>query len=136
MAVLKLPKIVFKKRQFHDFKVKKKNQNGRLVQAILCSFVTPKKCNFGTKKKAFEKCQFHIFSCMLHDSTPPFMRPYISFWFFYVFSIFWPYCSCPNALVTLNTAPAHLHATRLSVYPALSRQARDTRFSKKILANL
>ena len=32
----------------------------------------------------------------------------------------WAYCSCPNALVTFSsTAPAHPHATRVAVYPAL-----------------
>ena len=30
-----------------------------------------------------------------------------------------PHCSCPNSLVTLNTAPAHSHATGVAVYPSL-----------------
>ena len=31
----------------------------------------------------------------------------------------WPHCSCPNGLVTSNTAPAYPHATWGAVYPAL-----------------
>ena len=31
----------------------------------------------------------------------------------------WPHCSCPNALVTSNTALAHPHATEVAVCPAL-----------------
>ena len=32
---------------------------------------------------------------------------------------FWLYCSCPNAQLTSNMAPAHPHATGVAVYPAL-----------------
>ena len=36
------------------------------------------------------------------------------------FWAFWAYCSCPDALLSFSsTAPAHLHATRVAVYPAL-----------------
>ena len=36
------------------------------------------------------------------------------------FWAFWAHCSCPNAPVTFSiTAPAHPHATRVAVYPAL-----------------
>ena len=34
-------------------------------------------------------------------------------WFFLL------YCSCPNALVTSNKAPTHLHASGVAIYPAL-----------------
>ena len=33
--------------------------------------------------------------------------------------ILWPRFSCPNALVTSNTTPAHMHATGISVNSAL-----------------
>ena len=36
----------------------------------------------------------------------------------YLFCGFWPHCSCPNALVISYTAPAHMNATGLPVYPA------------------
>ena len=36
------------------------------------------------------------------------------------FFVFWAYCSCANALVTFSiTAPAHPHAIRVAMYPAL-----------------
>ena len=41
---------------------------------------------------------------------------------FYRFRVLWPHCSCPNALVTLDTAPAHPQGTGVAVNPALFRQ--------------
>ena len=38
---------------------------------------------------------------------------------FWGFCSLWPHCSCPSNQVTSNTAPAHLHATGVAVYPAL-----------------
>ena len=38
---------------------------------------------------------------------------------FYMFLFFLPHWSCPNGLVTSNTAPAPPHATSVAVYPAL-----------------
>ena len=44
----------------------------------------------------------------------------VLFLLFRRFWAFWAYSSCPDALVTFSsTAPAHLHATRVAVYPAL-----------------
>ena len=43
--------------------------------------------------------------------------PFLLFWHFWAF---WAYGSCPDALVTFfSTAPAHPHATRVAMYPAL-----------------
>ena len=77
----------------------------------------------------------HIFSRVLRDSTPRFVGPsvrplvrrsvgpsvghtliFLGFWGF------WHHCSCPNDLVTSITAPAHLHATGVAVYPALLQE--------------
>ena len=41
------------------------------------------------------------------------------FFTFLAFLSFWAHCSCLNAPVTSITAPAHLHATRVAMYPAL-----------------
>ena len=41
--------------------------------------------------------------------------------------IFGHHCSCPNGLVTSNIAPAHPHATSVTVYPALFFLVADTR---------
>ena len=47
--------------------------------------------------------------------------PFLLFWCFWAF---WEYGSCPDALVTFSsTAPAHPHATRVAVYPALFENA-------------
>ena len=65
---------------------------------------------------------------MLRDSTPrfvgPSVRPLVRPLFrhtllFLGFCGFWPYCSCPNDLVTSIMAPAHPHKTGVAVYPAL-----------------
>ena len=37
----------------------------------------------------------------------------------FMFFILWPHCTCPNALVTSQMAPAHTHAIGVAVYPAL-----------------
>ena len=42
----------------------------------------------------------------------------VTFYSFMIF-IFGPHCSCRNGLVTSNVAPAHPHATSVSVHPAL-----------------
>ena len=42
----------------------------------------------------------------------------VTFYFFMIF-VLWPYCSCPNGLMTSNIAPAHPHTTGITVYPAL-----------------
>ena len=60
----------------------------------------------------------------VRPSVRPLVRPSVcpSVWHTLLFSGFcglWPHCSCPNDLVTSNTAPAHPHATRVAVYPAL-----------------
>ena len=56
-----------------------------------------------------------------HRFVPQLVRwsvdPHFAFWRFWAF---WAHCSCPNAPVTFyTTAPAHPHATRVAVYPAL-----------------
>ena len=65
---------------------------------------------------------------MLRDSTPRYVGPSVGrsvgrsvpFLLFRRFLAFWAYGSCPDALVTFSsTAPAHPHATRVAVYPAL-----------------
>ena len=38
---------------------------------------------------------------------------------FLCFCGLYPYCSCPNALVHTNTAPAHPHMIGVTVHPAL-----------------
>ena len=62
-----------------------------------------------------------VFSRVLRDSTPGFVGPSIrpSNTTFFGFCGLWPHSSCPNDEVTSNTAPAHPHATRVVVYPAL-----------------
>ena len=69
-----------------------------------------------------------VFSRVLRDSTLRFLcpsvRPSVTLYFFcfvflFFFCGFWPYCSCPNDLVTSIMAPAHPHATGVAVYPAL-----------------
>ena len=48
--------------------------------------------------------------------------PFLLFWRFWAF---WAYSSCLYALVTSSTAPAHLQATRVAVYPALLNSKMD-----------
>ena len=55
----------------------------------------------------------------VHPSVRPSVRPSVTLYFFGGFCGFWPYCSCPNDLVTSIMAPAHPHATGVAVYPAL-----------------
>ena len=66
---------------------------------------------------------FLVFSRVLRDSTPRYVGPSVGrlvpFLLFWRFLAFRAYGSCPDALVTSNTAPAHPHATRVAVYPAL-----------------
>ena len=75
---------------------------------------------------------FLSFSRVLHDSTPRYIGPSIvgrlvgwlvgqsPFLLFWRFWAFWAYGSYSDALVTFSsTAPAHPHATRVAVYPAL-----------------
>ena len=65
---------------------------------------------------------------MLRDSTPRFVCPsvgpsvgrLVTFLLFRRFWAFWAYGSCPDAPLTFSsTAPAHPHATRVAIYPAL-----------------
>ena len=90
-----------------------------------------------SKKTLYQNLHYkyilYIFRCVLHDSTPHFVSPSVRwlvhplvhlsvhFTFFVFFLLFGlqPHCSCPNDQVTSNTAPAHLHATGVAVYPAL-----------------
>ena len=69
--------------------------------------------------------QWRFFSHVLRDSTAHYVGPSVGwlvgplllFWRFWAF---WAYCSCPDALLSFSsTAPAHLNATRIAVYPAL-----------------
>ena len=70
-----------------------------------------------------------VISRALRDSAPRFVPKTesvgrsIIFHFFYFFGIcgqLLHYCSCPNAWYAFYiTAPAHLHTTRVAVYPAL-----------------
>ena len=68
-----------------------------------------------------------IFSCVLQDTTPPFVHPSVSqlvgwlvspshftFYDFYSFT-----SSYPNGQVTSNMAPAHPHTTGVAVDPAV-----------------
>ena len=67
-------------------------------------------------------CTFYpvlVFSRVLRDSTPRYIGPLVGrsvpLLLFRRFC-----CSCPNALMNFpSTAPAHLHATGVAVYPAL-----------------
>ena len=52
----------------------------------------------------------------VRPSVRPSVRHTLLFW---GFCGLWPHCSCPNDLVTSNTAPAHPHATGVAVYLAL-----------------
>ena len=71
----------------------------------------------------------NIFSRLLRDSTPRFVSSSVglsvcpsvgpSHFTFLGFCGFWPHCSCPSDQVTLNTAPAHPHATWVALYLAL-----------------
>ena len=51
----------------------------------------------------------------------PSVRPSVrhTLLFFVFFCGLWPHCSCPSDQVTSYTAPAHLHANGVAVYPAL-----------------
>ena len=70
-----------------------------------------------------------IFSRLLRDSIPRFVRPLVRRsvgpmvrpwrFTFCMFCGLRPHCSCPNALLTSNMAPAHPHATGVAVFPAL-----------------
>ena len=81
--------------------------------------------------------ELHIFSRVLRDSTTRFVGPSVrrsvrpsvrpSVRHTLGFCGIWPHCSCPNDLVTSNTAPAHPHATGVAVYPALFFQTRPSR---------
>ena len=85
---------------------------------------------------------FLSFSRVLHDSTPRYVGPLVGwsvgrsvgqsvgrsvpFLRFRRFWAFWAYGSCPDDLVTFSsTAPAHLHGTRVAVYPALLEEKKD-----------
>ena len=70
----------------------------------------------------------NAFSRVLRDSTPRYVGPSVGrsvgwsvpFLLFWRFWAFWAYGSRPDALVTFSsTAPAHPHATRVAMYPAL-----------------
>ena len=70
----------------------------------------------------------YIFSRVLRDSTPRYVGPSVGrlvglsvpFLLFRRFWAFWAHSSCPDDPVTFSsTAPAHPHATRVAVYPAL-----------------
>ena len=71
-------------------------------------------CNFFVEERIL--AELILFCRVLRDSTPRFVRRSVVFFMFF---ILWPYCSCPNALVTSNMAPAHPHATGVAVNPAL-----------------
>ena len=81
-------------------------------------------CDFSfIKMHCFKRCLM-VFSRVLRDSTPryvgPLVGPLVPFLLFRRFLAFCTYSSCPDALVTFSsTAPAHPHATRVAVYPAL-----------------
>ena len=49
-----------------------------------------------------------------------------SHFIFFMFFILCPHCSCPNCLVTSNTAPARPQATEVTVYSALFLHPRYT----------
>ena len=53
----------------------------------------------------------------VRPSVGPSVRP--SRFTFLFFCGFWPFCPCPNDMVTSIMAPAHPHATGVAVYPAL-----------------
>ena len=69
--------------------------------------------------------QWRFFGRVLRDSSAHYVGPSVGwlvgpllllrrFW------AFWAYCSYPDVLLSFSsTAPAHLHATRVVVYPAL-----------------
>ena len=58
----------------------------------------------------------HFFVALLRDSSPRQVGLLVG-WRFLAFQA---YGSCPDTLVTFSsTAPAHPHATRVAVYPAL-----------------
>ena len=77
---------------------------------------------------SFKSWLASLFSRVLRDSTPRFVGPSVGpsvrpsvrhTLLFLGFCGFWPYCSCPNDLVTPIMAPAHPHATGVAVYLAL-----------------
>ena len=77
-----------------------------------------------TAAAASAAAQLPILSRVLCDSTTRFVGPSIRpsvrhTLLFLGFCGFWPHCSCPNDGVTSIMAPAHPHATRVALYPAL-----------------
>ena len=78
-----------------------------------------------------EKHAIDGWTLVLHDFSPRYVRPsvgwsvsrsvgwLVTFYFSLRSCNLWPHCSCPNALVTQNMAPAHPHATGVAVYPTL-----------------
>ena len=67
-------------------------------------------------KKENEGKETSLFSRVLRDSTPRYVGPSVGPSVGRAFRV----CgSRPQALVTSSTAPAHLHATRVVMYPAL-----------------
>ena len=93
--------------------------------------------SFQNSKKWFNETRIIIFSRVLRDSTPRFVGPLVrrsvTLYFFFGFCGFWPYCSCPNDLVTSFMAPAHPHATGVAVYPALFLHSKTSRTEDVLL---
>ena len=65
---------------------------------------------------------FFLVACLFRPSAWRLVDHIILFLCF--FFILWPYCFCPNAVVTSNTAPANPHAIGVAVYPALCLSVR------------
>ena len=62
---------------------------------------------------------FFNVSRVLRDSTPCSVRPSVLSVPFILFIVFLPHCSCPNGLLTSDTAHTHPFATGEAVYAAL-----------------
>ena len=81
---------------------------------------------FGVSQKTCVRLYISVF-CSSSHSFRPSVRPSICHTLLFCgFRGLWPHCSCPNDHKTSNIAPAHPHATRVAVYPALFLVA-DTR---------
>ena len=128
---VKWPQIYKGVHSMSNFLLSKKNQ---LKKVIFCarSITFCNRCQNEFQKVVNMKlfpplfCLMFLVACTrlynpLCRSVRPSVRPSIrqSNFTFLVFFRSSPHCSCPNDQVTLDTAPAHPHATGVAVYPAL-----------------
>ena len=80
-----------------------------LIPAQPHGFILTHQCTVIVVMKLARTC-FLVACTQLYNPLCPSVRPSVIF--ILLFFTLGPHCSCPNALVTFNMAPAHLHRLR------------------------